>query len=550
MSYLDVPRLHFSGTFIANPSTINNTPSNFDPKVAISSQNESWNPNGNGNWTFLNCQVRSAVNAAGQVYPASGSDPVIGAAVLSTDQPVAAKLVDLDTEQQGVSQIWGLQIKVAISDTEYFMGNFRVAPFNDMFVRVIGGGSDSQFSAYYQSVLDLVTWSDCIESPFLRSLQQVSPGALSIKFNVDGYNDDGTSPTFTQGRIVGTIGPAWADEPPNFVLGRYLRPKNFNPQTINGTPLWFGPARVDEDRGKVLVDLGNSIPTTSPGGAPPNLDTLQVAIMASPEPVVLGDYDYSQAALEATAGIQEFAVTPDQIKTLSNTALGVIEVGTEGSSMIVGDSAVLLKENAEGAYINATQQFYRMNPGDIEVVEVIALRFGKPAANETVSLGVVNLMSISPPFDPTKALAFPGSVTTDDDGRASFAMTASDPKNPRGFIDGQVCGVGYSWAAENDPHFLPDPNEFVSVLVFDSFENAPTWENLKPILDQYAKLYPFMDSIFQLNDPAVIQKHIAAFQQVLNLPISDPRYMPVTRDMSRDKRQRILEWLDKGAPTS
>src|SRR5215210_2864247 len=101
MSYLDVPRLHFAGNFIANPSTINNTPANFDPTVPINFQNESWNPNGNAAWKFLNCTVRSAVNAAGQVYPTSGTDPVIGAAVLSTDQPVAAKLVDLDTQQQG-----------------------------------------------------------------------------------------------------------------------------------------------------------------------------------------------------------------------------------------------------------------------------------------------------------------------------------------------------------------------------------------------------------------------------------------------------------------
>jgi hypothetical protein len=59
-----------------------------------------------------------------------------------------------------------------------------------------------------------------------------------------------------------------------------------------------------------------------------------------------------------------------------------------------------------------------------------------------------------------------------------------------------------------------------------------------------------MDSIFQLDNPTVIQQNIDAFRMVLNIPIPDPRYMPVTREMSRDKRQRILEWLDLGAPTS
>jgi hypothetical protein len=62
-------------------------------------------------------------------------DPIINAKVESTDSPAPAKLVDLDTEQQMVSQIFGLQLQVAISDGEYFQGNFRPANFNDIFVR-------------------------------------------------------------------------------------------------------------------------------------------------------------------------------------------------------------------------------------------------------------------------------------------------------------------------------------------------------------------------------------------------------------------------------
>src|SRR5437868_3719910 len=107
MSYLDVPRLHFAGSFIAKPSTVNNDPKNFSPQVQppVPTSELNWNPNGNHAWQFLNCKVTTAVAASGQI-----SDPVIGATVLSTDQPIVAKLVDLDTEQQLVSQIWGLQI--------------------------------------------------------------------------------------------------------------------------------------------------------------------------------------------------------------------------------------------------------------------------------------------------------------------------------------------------------------------------------------------------------------------------------------------------------
>ena len=135
MSYLDVPRLHFSGIFIANPSTINNTPQNFDPTVTITPQNQAWNPNGNHAWK-LSCQVRTAVDISGNV---KSLDPIIGSVVRSIDQPVVAKLVDLDTEQQMVSQIWGMKVKVAVSDTEFFVGDFQVVCFNDIFFRVPQG---------------------------------------------------------------------------------------------------------------------------------------------------------------------------------------------------------------------------------------------------------------------------------------------------------------------------------------------------------------------------------------------------------------------------
>src|SRR5215216_4882514 len=163
------------------------------------------------------------------------------------------------------------------------------------------------FSAYFQSVLDNVQWCQ-IKSPFLRKLQSVSPDTLSIKFVVDGYNDNSSSPQFNQGRIVGTIGPAFDGEPPNFVIGRALRPAGQN------SPLNFGYAKVDKNRQKVVVDLGNSIPTTAPQGPPPNLGVLQPAIIPpSGSPSVLGDYDYSQAAYETNAGVQEFDATPYQI---------------------------------------------------------------------------------------------------------------------------------------------------------------------------------------------------------------------------------------------
>ena len=115
MSYLDVPRLHFSGNFIARPSTLNNAPTNLDP--LNTKPNPFWNPNGNHMWCFRNCFVQSVVYADGSV--AQGAQQ-IKAAVRSLDAPAFAKLVDLDTQQQLVSQIWGLKIKVSFSTNDIF----------------------------------------------------------------------------------------------------------------------------------------------------------------------------------------------------------------------------------------------------------------------------------------------------------------------------------------------------------------------------------------------------------------------------------------------
>jgi len=554
MSYLDVPRFHFAGTFIANPSTINNTASNFEPTVT--DPFPAWNPNGNHFWKFLNCRVQSAFDDNGVV----SKDPIVNSIVASTDKPSPAKLVDLDTEQQMVSQIWGLQIKVAVSPTEYVVGDFRVVSFNDIFVRVQNGKPDSMFSAYFQSVLDNVQWTG-IQSPFLKKLQSVSPNMLSIKFVVDGYNDDSSSPTFNQGRMVGTIGPAFDGEPPNFVIGRALRPAAQN------TNLSFGYAKVDKQRKKVTVDLGNSIPTTSPGGPPADLGALEVAIIPPSGGLnILGRYDYSLAAYRAHAGIQEFPATTEQLHLLDSTPLGIIQTTAPGKAPFAP-----LREGANCTYINATQIVYRMNPGDVAEAELIAVQFGKAAAGQKVKLAFNNdnvlqaaPISAAPPPEnpqqvptpmvpvgtPASALKFKTSVTTGTDGRARFKLTAGDPDNPRKFIDGQVYAVAFTWDADNDPSFPPDPNGALSVLVFDSFKGEPTWASVGPFLSQYAKLYPFMDGLFPpgLGDPKVYQNNIKQFEGVLSLPITDPRYMPVTRDMSRDKRKVLLAWLKAGAP--
>lgn len=199
-----------------------------------------------------------------------------------------------------------------------------------------------------------------------------------------------------------------------------------------------------------------------------------------------------------------------------------------------------------------------MEPGEEVNVELYATVFGKPAANQLITLvqdpASVNNMQSPPNPDsipigtPQSALQMAATVTTDAQGRAPIKLTASDPGNPRQFIDGQVYGVRYIWGAQEPPDYNHDPTSFVSVLVHDSYtyEDPPTWTtNVEPILGQYAKLYPYMtDKIVNLGNYQDVVSQKEAIRRVLSIPKDDPGYMQVTRDMSRDKLQMILKWLD------
>ncbi|HLT00935.1 MAG TPA: hypothetical protein VK001_02105, partial [Geminicoccaceae bacterium] len=98
-----------------------------------------------------------------------------------------------------------------------------MAPFMDIWVRYPPGSADSFFCAFYQSALRNVIFDETISSRFLDELRDASgalPSCLSIKFNVDAYNDERGSGWFTHGRVSGTIGPWRDDEPVRFTAGR------------------------------------------------------------------------------------------------------------------------------------------------------------------------------------------------------------------------------------------------------------------------------------------------------------------------------------------
>jgi hypothetical protein len=209
LSYLSGPRLVFAGRFQADVSTLNNTHTNFDTD-GTNPRDPGWNPRGTGVFRLVSCGVTSATYADGS---SAVGDSVLGMSLFDDVPRPPGKLVDLDTDQQGCSQIWGWSLHLANpGEPSVFSGDFEVAAFTDLWGRAAGNvGGDGRYGAFWQSVLTGVTWNDPGTSRWLRELRAAAVhGILSIRFNTDGYIDDDNADEFTTGRIVGAIGPAFA----------------------------------------------------------------------------------------------------------------------------------------------------------------------------------------------------------------------------------------------------------------------------------------------------------------------------------------------------
>lgn len=581
MSYLGPLRLHFSGSFQAAISTVNNDPVHFDNATFEPSYQEpqtdqalnGWfSPRGSGDWRLFGCLVTSAFMPDGLPVPAS--DPIAAAIVADSDRAAPAKLVDLDSEQQLVSMIWGLEVRIATLAGETMVrGKFEPVAFVDIWDRGQGAGPPGDFTAgaTYQSVLTDVEWSSsAAASPFLVQLKEAvgSSGMLSIKFNVDGINLDPASPHFLIGRIVGTIGPAAAGEPRHFVAGRQFmtagapNPNFFIPVgNIN-----FCAAAVDRADSRIYLDLGNAMPTTEPGGPLANIGDLALCY---PDPatggsLVLGSLPaatYTAASwYSTTAGIVAFPadrpLTADEMTGISARPLSVVAT-TAG-----GTPALAIAEHDTGVFARADQFVFRLNPGEDALVHVYATRFGQPypgAAVITVpvpeQLQPVSYVGDAPPVaTPADAVGYPTRIITDDHGIATLRITTKDPGRPRDYIDGQVYAV---CPVLEETIFTPtDPYPFnqwnyVSLLLWSGFQpDEPlTWfGTIQPILQQYANLYPVMRRFLDLGSYESVCENARLLSLAFGLDESDPNSMPATRDLSAAKRAVILRWLaERGA---
>ncbi|MHB8267931.1 hypothetical protein [Bradyrhizobium sp.] len=550
MSYLHPVRLHFSGSFRADVSTVNNVTDRFNNAtfkdqfqlpMSGAQDGSNWEPAGTGAWRLVDCRVTRACHDGTAAMPPAG-DPAVGLSVRESGDQSSAKIVDLDPDQQGVSMIFGLTVRLVDSQGLVLMqGDFEPAAFFDLQFNRSPDGGDMGASAYFQSTLQNVEWGDVSASPCLKQMKlKTKPRMLSIRFITDGYQTGGQQRGY--GRITGTIGPYLDKEPLSFVKGRHLAP-------VAAAPFAPVDCSVDTDSRKVFVDIGNSFPIGAHGDFSHQGDVTLVA-GSGPAAVVLGPLNYTdKGSYATTAGVYELPaerqLTDAELATIARQPLHLMAA-----------NQIIASESDDGIYVRPEQFVFRIDPGASKSTDLIVTKFGLPMQGATPQ-------AQAQPFTLANTSPLPLVTTdpqTDADGRANLTITAVDARNPRGFIDGQVYAITFSVQESAVQPSDFDGSNIISLLMYNAIvaPQQPGWPDVQPIFEQYAHLYPRPHGpdpyapftgrspshpVVNLNDQDSVTGFAKHIIWALKLPIGHPSQMPVTRDLSDAKRALLLKWL-------
>ncbi len=592
-----------------NPAEVYNN----NPPSAANPNSVWWNQMGQAFFKPISGSVQSAIMQDGTVLQ-KGADPFIGAAITARFQGALnqyGKLVDLDPDQQARSMVVGMSIQIATTDAHGnpqigLTGDVRAMVMLDVWGRVTGGGGGGieTAGAMYQSVLENIQWYGVSQSKFLTQLKSLSPQTLSFKFALDGYNGVITSDQFATGRMTGAIGPYAAGEPIHFVAKRRMFTQNWNGVAAPGvtnSPMNAAPFQINGST--LTIDLSNSVPTSAVHAGPfVDLGVVSVVIDPGGSNIAVTPPLFSTAAQYTTqyqnfAGIFQLDLGSNAqlagqkvvgigitAPSAVNSAVSGIDAGRlkEGLTLAqigvtpapVSGPTLALSENTGGIFVDVDLNSIRLENGapawssasesgtDITSngqIGLWATQYGVPAPKLTVNLQVApnqyqfpdqqgNPKIIS--NDPMSAVSWPASVTTDANGRALLNFTAnglqaSQKPTEREFVDGQLYLFSHDYTM--------DGVQPITLLVFENIPsnaNPTWWQDVYPILFQYARLYPFMRSLIDLSDYSTMANSGIArkIQGALSLPLTDAAYMPVTRDLSVGKTNLILTWIRNGMP--
>lgn len=573
MSYLDQPRINFSGRFFTNVSTINNDLANYDPSSPVG--DPGWNPNGVALFKFDSCTVTG-------VQAPCDDGKLIGAPVSTPPKPVTGKLVDLDTDEQNLSQVIGVTLNLTTASGAGFQGVLEPCNLQDMWMRApapSGNAGGSQASAIFVSTLNSVQWTNADEVEVLKLLRDATQNSqLAIRFIIGSFFFvDPKDPASGYGPLVGSIGPYVDGDPVQFARRRLMPFAAAQPQPdadvvpriasrevthadfevdrqavaapAPSPPLQFQACnfQLDAADSRLSIDLVNSIPLASFAGPPLPVGQLRAVIVAgdgSTEEALQPPFEFNDQTNTTNGGIIDVSLTPDQCQKLKTMRAGIeLQQG--------GAWTTILAEHQSGKFVNISPFTARAVGGDYVSYELCAFQWGRPLPNETLSLSAQSTEGTPQSLVINGETDGSGSAVTNEDGIAVFNInTPADLDIPadRQQLDSLVYLFTGPWASLNGGLFASQIQP-AGLLVWAPYADAdmpnPTWEDqVQPIFDEYMRIYPGMQQIMDLTDLSVVQGNLKPLRDALSLPFDAPHRMPVTRDLSTQKIEVIKTWLN------
>ena len=620
MSYLDLPRIHFAGLFFTGPGTINNMTTNYEPDAPIEKPGgkytpiAGWNPPGVSQFYLQQCTVLGAVDSTGD-WIAAGSDPLIGASVatagprtpITVDGTVVdiAKLVDLDPDQQGRSEVYGMQFQVQLPDGSTFGGAMSVPQLRELAPRMALKGGSFTVVGLLMGSIDQPRWpARPGASKLLTQFQQACANGIAISlttdlhWNIPTISENGLM--FCWGRVHGTMGPLRPVESGQTLYGRRMVAGAVAPAPrIDRTPRetaaagaaaaaaaaapppWnasYAAATVVGSQTLLSVDIGMAIPLAvqSPG-APNQQPPRPPQVNGKPlveSGITIGVVDAAGSFSALTNGTVSFppfyfTLTSAEKNCVCWKNCGVFTIPlTAGEANAIKSGAIAVQvggsrtveEVSSGIWVQFAQASTRVAlPGASASLPVLVTERGEALSRYTPSGFQVLAFewsrqkgtwtgNASPSTDLSVAFQPP---QTDAAG-ATALTTASqiDEMNLsalRTDLDSRV----YFIVQPNDPTVsYADDQPPASVLVWQPFTapESPSWQvDILPLLGSYARLYPGMKAILDIADENAAMAGASAIAGRMCLSPEDPAYMPVTRDLSPAKTAMIAAFMQKWA---
>lgn len=489
--------------------------------------------------------VGQPVYLLGSVDPVTGQGPVSG-----------PMMVDLDPSGTTTTQIFvgGLQIG-GNSDIQLLIHSNTVCSSLDVAVRVLLPKSMDAPGSFHASgtfqltfpLSSIVSWNQ--NSAGLRSIIQ-APGATGIvlrfvmfemcptmtteQLDAD-YAAGKYTPNPSIGRVIGTLAPAFADEPLNCQPGRQL---------VNQATGGTGYAELGEKNGYLSIDMVNVIPKetfravrddiTSPIG--PNADygpvtfTAGTTTLATLEPTsrFLSDY-------YVYGGIVDLPMTFDQQQAVQTSALAINAPGK------VATTTLQATESTYRVYADQRNVYLDDYPNGLSIT--LQVRYLGGPVTSTTEIGLQagpSAVYTDPQY--WDFLDFPASLTLDSGQLSvSFPVTLKpDSAAQAGFVALTYTANGSAASA-----YFTNMRKYAQTDFGIPTDTTITWPLMYPnVLRFHYLAFPAMSRYVPLNQPdAIMGAKNAILARTSDAYKGTTLFMPVVRSMSPCQRALLRAYL-------